>query len=83
MTCKVYRNGGGTIEARIKAALVDFHKRRGTLPAQVIVNPTERDQATAAVKALEVKRPVGVSGGCLIPEVWLEIAKKGGDERGH
>jgi hypothetical protein len=74
---QVYRNGGGPIEGRIKAALLDFHKRRGTLPAQVIVNPTEYAQAAAALDALEVARPVSVSGGCLVPEVWLELPDQG------
>ena len=56
-------------------ALVARHL--SALPAQVVVNPTEHAQAEAAIKALGVKRSVGVTGGCLVPEVWLELPKRG------
>jgi len=74
----VYRNGGGAMEARLRAALIDFYKRRGTLPSLIMVHPAELGQAEAACKALEVKHPVAACGGCLIPEVWLGLPEDAG-----
>jgi len=46
------------------------------LPAGVIVNPTEIDAAQEAIKALSLSMPVANAGGCLLPEIWLEIAEE-------
>ncbi|MBN1975945.1 MAG: hypothetical protein JW918_00965 [Anaerolineae bacterium] len=70
---QVYRNGGGTIEARIKAACQLFYKDRRRAPVQVVVNPAEHQAAREACGALALAIPVASSGGCLIPEVWLQL----------
>jgi hypothetical protein len=76
MTYRVYRNGGGTVEARIKTACQLFYKDRREAPAAVIVNPTELQAALEAREALALTIPVNVTGGCLIPEVWLELPEE-------
>jgi hypothetical protein len=78
MTYQVYRNGGGTVEARIKTACQLFYKDLREAPAAVIVNPTELQAALEAREALALKVPVASSGGCLVPEVWLELPEESG-----
>lgn len=73
-TYKTYRNGGGTIQARIKLACQLFYKDRKALPLAVVVNPTEERNARAACTSLGLSVPVESSKGVLIPEVWLELA---------
>lgn len=68
-----YRNGYGDVEPRIRNAAKAFHSEHGLLPACIVVNPTELDKARAVCKALELKVPVKSIGGCLVPEVWLQI----------
>jgi len=69
-----YRNGGGRIEGRIKAAVGAFYTSRGVLPEAVIVNAREVDAARVAVEVLGLRLPIQTMGGCLLPEVWLEVA---------
>ena len=71
-----YRDGTGPIEARIETAVADFYKGRGQLPAAVVVNPNELETALAAAGALSLSVPVESVGGCLVPEVWLEVAEE-------
>jgi len=69
---EVHRDGHGDVRDRIEAAVVDFYRRRRSLPAVVVVHPSEADAAEAALKALDLKKVrVEPSGGCLVPEVWL------------
>lgn len=77
---KVYRNGGGPVESRIKTACQLFYRDRGTIPAGVVVNPTELQAARAACAALSLGVPVEAVGGCLIPEVWLQEPDAGRKE---
>jgi hypothetical protein len=77
MTYQTYRHSGD-LEHRIKLALASFHKERGgTWPAAVVVHTSE------LVAALEVVGGLGIdglevrgSGGCLVPEVWLQEADR-------
>ena len=76
MTFIVYRNGTGPVEQRIKAAALDFCRSRHRLPASIVVHKSELDVAREAVKSLELSRiPVEGCGGCLVPEVWLEVGE--------
>lgn len=77
-TFKTYRDGTGSLERRIERAVARFHKDRGRLPAAMIVHSSEVADARTAVQALKLALPVRGSGGCIIPEVWLELPKKGG-----
>lgn len=74
----VYRDGSGDLESRVKKAVAAFYRQRGALPARIVVNPTEAAAGAEAVKALGLAVPVEGSGGCLIPEVWLEVPGDGG-----
>jgi len=65
--------GAGTVEVRIQAVVGDFYRARNVLPAAIVVNPTELEAAQVAARALALKVPVRECGGCLIPEVWLEV----------
>lgn len=71
-TFKTYR-GVGDVETRIKVAVGRFYKSRGVLPAAIVVNKCELDGARVVVKTLALRMPVGSMGGCLVPEVWLEV----------
>lgn len=77
-TFKSYRNGTSKLEVRIKEAVSHFFKDRGELPAAVVVHRTEMDDAQAAVKTLDLSLEVRGSGGCLVPEIWLQLPKEGG-----
>ena len=59
MTFIVYRNGTGPVEQRIKAAALDFCRSRHRLPASIVVHKSELEGC----------------GGCLVPEVWLEVGE--------
>ena len=75
-TYKTYRNGAGSLTARIRAAVRHFHRTRQALPALVAVHPAEMSAARGAVGALALTVPVEVNGGCLAGEVWLgEVAE--------
>jgi hypothetical protein len=71
-TFKTYR-GAGDVETRIKVAVGRFYKSWGMLPAAIVVNKCELDGARVAAETLELGVPVGSMGGCLVPEVWLEV----------
>jgi hypothetical protein len=73
-TFKTYR-GAGELEIRIKMAVAMFYKSWGVLPAAIVVNKRELDGARVAAGTLGLGVPVGSIGGCLVPEVWLEVGK--------
>lgn len=68
-----YRNGTEALERRIKLALAAFHKSFGRWPAAVVVPSSEIETAAPLVADLGVGCEVRGSGGCLVPEVWLEV----------
>jgi hypothetical protein len=70
-----YRDGTGPVEARIEKAVRLFYADRRVLPAAIVVNPNELDGAREAIKVLALRTPVKSVGGCLVPEVWLEVAE--------
>ena len=72
-TFKTYRDGAGDMETRIKRAVAMFYGSWGVLPVAIVVNKRELGAARVAAEALELGVPVGSIGGCLVPEVWLEI----------
>lgn len=76
-TYQTYRNSGD-LEHRIKLALATFHKEHnGTWPAAVVVHTSELVAALAVVGELGIDGlEVRGSGGCLVPEVWLQEADK-------
>lgn len=73
-TFLTYR-GVGDMEMRIRVAVGAFYRSWGTLPAAIVVNKRELDGARVAAEALELGVPVGSIGGCLVPEVWLEVVE--------
>ena len=76
-TFKAYRSAG-ELETRIKMAVAMFYKSWGVLPAAIVVNKCELDGARVAAERLELGVPIGSIGGCLVPEVWLEIGNTTG-----
>lgn len=70
-----YRNGSDNLERRIKLALASFRKSFNRWPAAVVVPSSDVDEAVGLMPGLGIKG-LGVrgSGGCLVPEVWLEVA---------
>ena len=68
-TYSVYRNGTGELEKRIAAALAHFRQSQGQDPASVTVHKSEADKARALGLACEVRG----CGGCIVPEVWLQL----------
>ena len=74
-----YRNGSDELERRVKMALATFYKQHSRWPTAVVVHPSEVAEATALVSGLGVGCQVRGNGGCLKPEVWLEI----GADTGH
>lgn len=68
-----YRNGTDNLERRIRLALASFRKSFDRWPAAVVVPSSEVAEAMGLVVGLGVGCEVRGSGGCLVPEVWLEI----------
>lgn len=73
---EVHRNGKDQIQERIQEAVRDYYTRHRRLPAAVVVNPKEAQRAQEALEALDLRVPLEMATGCLIPEVWLGV----GDE---
>lgn len=69
----VTRPTGVTVQDRIKAAVTVYYQARRAMPAGIAVNPCELGTAVVATAALGLKIPVEGMGGCLIPEIWLEV----------
>ena len=67
------RPTGATVQDRIKAAMIAYYQARRSLPAGIAVSPRELGAAVVATAALGLKIPVEGIGGCLVPEVWLEV----------
>ena len=65
----------GDLQARIQAAVTHFHQERGALPASVTVHKSETASAQTAMQALGLAVAVAGSGGCLVGETWLALAK--------
>jgi hypothetical protein len=76
ITLTTYRNGATDLTDRIAAAVAAFRQDQGRTPAAVVVPKTEFEKARAAVEALGLDVEVRGTGGCLIPEVWLQAAAK-------
>jgi hypothetical protein len=78
-TFLTYRNGGGDLESRIKGALASFWQTRHERPAAVVVHKTKAQEGQELLKRLAPGSDVAVRGcgGCLVGEVWLEIAREG------
>jgi len=73
MTYHVYR-GHKTLPDLLREALRDYYARHGRLPGSVVVHKSLVREATEALAALELPRlPVKGVGGCLVPEVWLQV----------
>ena len=69
----------GDLACRIKTALADFRQSQGTDPAAIVVHASEAEAAQAMGLGIEVRG----SGGCLVPEVWLELPGQGGQTEGQ
>ena len=69
----IARPTGVTVQDRIKAAVTAYYQARRALPAGIAVNPRELGTAVVATAALGLKIPVEGIGGCLVPEIWLEV----------
>lgn len=67
------RPTGATVHERLKSAVAAYYQARRALPAAIAVNPAELPAAATAAAALGLKIPVVGMGGCLIPEIWLEV----------
>lgn len=67
------RPAGATVQDRLRAAVTAYYQDRRALPAGIVVSPGELDAAKAAAVTLGLKIPVGGMGGCLVPEIWLEV----------
>lgn len=78
-TYLTYRNGGGDLESRVKAALTNFWQTRHERPAAVVFHKAEAQESRALIKRLSPGSDVAVRscGGCLVGEVWLEIGREG------
>lgn len=72
-TYRTYRNGAGSLTARIRAAVRHFYRTRQTLPASIAVNSGEVSAARGAIGVLGLAVPVEVNGGVLAGEVWLGV----------
>ncbi len=70
---EVYRNGKHDLQDRLQEAVRAFYTRHRRLPAMVVVNPKEAEEAREALKALDLRVPLETAPGCLIPEVWLGV----------
>jgi hypothetical protein len=68
-----YRDGMDKLETRIKTAVGHFYQSRQRLPVCIVVNRSELDAARVAAETLALSVLVGSIGGCLVPEVWLEV----------
>jgi len=78
-TYRIYRGGPDDLKGRIKTALADFRQSQGTDPAAIVVHASEAEAAQAMGLGIEVRG----SGGCLVPEVWLEFPDQGGQAEGQ
>lgn len=76
-TYKTYRNGAGSLSARIQAAVESFYKKHQVLPASIAVNVGEVGIAQETCAALALAVPVEGNGGCLAGEVWLAETREG------
>lgn len=74
-TFMVCRNHAVELETRIKAALEEFYAVHRQPPASMVVHTSEVSDAQAAVRQLAPDTGVEVRGcgGCLVPEVWVEL----------
>ncbi len=74
VTYRVYRCQHGDLTERLREALRDYYNRHGRLPPEVVVHKSLAREAADALVALELPRlPVKGMGGCLVPEVWLQM----------
>lgn len=67
------RQTGATVQDRIKAAVAAYYQAHRALPAGIAVSPGEVAAAASATAVLELRIPVRGIGGCLVPEIWLEV----------
>lgn len=70
---RVYRDGNTKLETTIREAVLHFRQAEGRLPAGIIVNPAELDEAKAVIAGGRGIIPVTSSGGCLQGELWLRL----------
>jgi len=74
---RVYR-GAENIEARIKAAMQDYYAKHKQMPRSMVVPKVEIGEAREAAERLKLSKVEIVgSGGCLVPEIWLEDGQDG------
>ncbi len=68
------RINGEQVTKFLRESIAAFYQAHRRLPAGVVVNRTALDAARKALQALELAQiPVGTSGGCIVPEVWLAV----------
>lgn len=72
--CFWYKRGGTELVG-LGDALLDYSRKTGgQSPKPIVVNSQLVDVARSAVEQLGLSVEVATAGGCLLGEVWLEVA---------
>lgn len=74
----VYFDRGGDFGSLLRSALNDYRARYRMSPRAVVVHPSLKDEAAAALAALGVPAGVEINRGMLVTEVWLPAPEPDG-----